>query len=65
MSDNEIRQILIERKRKERQMQRREDIKETVEGILAWGCWAALGYMMLIGAYMIGFEGGYYTQGGI
>ena len=54
MSDNEIRRILIERKREERQMQRREDIKETVEGILAWGCWAALGYMMFIGAYMIG-----------
>lgn len=54
MSDNEIRQILIERKREERQMQRREDIKETAEGILAWGCWAALGYMMFIGAYMIG-----------
>lgn len=54
MSDNEIRQILIERKRKERQIQRREDIKETVKGFLAWGCWAALGYMMFIGAYMIG-----------
>lgn len=54
MSDNEIRQILIERKREERQMQRREDIKEAVEGILAWTCWAALGYMMFFGAYMIG-----------
>ncbi|MBQ3281078.1 MAG: hypothetical protein IJH41_01600 [Eubacterium sp.] len=54
MSDNEIRQILIERKREERRMQRREDIKETAEGILAWACWAGLGYMMFLGAHMVG-----------
>lgn len=57
MSDNEIREILIERKREARRiekMQRREDVRETVEGIIAWGCWAALGYMMFLGAYMIG-----------
>nr|AHF24054.1 hypothetical protein [uncultured bacterium Contig643] len=57
MSDNEIREILIQRKREEKRiemMQRREDIKETVGGIIAWTCWAALGYMMFLGAYMIG-----------
>ena len=54
MSDNEIRQILIERKREDRRMQRRENIKETAEGILAWACWAGLGYMMFLGAYVIG-----------
>lgn len=53
LSDNEIRQILIERKREERRMQRREDIKETVEGILAWASLFGLGYMAFLGAYMI------------
>lgn len=54
MSDNEIRKILAERKREARKMQRREDIKETVGGIIAWACWLGLGYMMFLGAYMIG-----------
>lgn len=47
MSDNEIRQILIHQRKKER-------IKDAVEGIVAWTCWAALGFMMFCGAYMIG-----------
>ena len=54
MSDNEIRQILIERKRQERALQRKEDIKESVKDLAAWTCWAALGYMMFLGAYMVG-----------
>lgn len=54
MSDNEIRQILIQRRREERREMKREQIKDTIEGILAWTCWAALGYMMFLGAYMVG-----------
>ena len=54
LSDNEIRQILIEKKREERRMQReealqrRKDIKETVEGVIAWTCLFGLGYMMFV-----------------
>lgn len=36
MSDNEIRQILVEKKRKERQMQRREDLLEIIGSTFAW-----------------------------
>ena len=54
MSDNEIRRILVERKREARRMQRRENAKETAEGILAWVCWAGLGYMIVLGAHMVG-----------
>ena len=36
MSDNEIRQILVEKKRKERQMQRREDLLEIIGSAFAW-----------------------------
>ena len=57
MSDNEIREILVQRKREAKRiemMQRREDIKENVCSALAWVCWAGLGYMMFLGAYMIG-----------
>ena len=57
MTDEQIRQILAERKRQERAellQQRREDIKESIEGAVAWLCWAALGYMMFLGAYMVG-----------
>lgn len=54
MSDNEIRQILIQRKREERKEMKREQIKEAAEDIACWICWAALGYMMFFGAYMVG-----------
>jgi len=54
MSDEEIRQILIERKRQARKTERREEIKEFVGDALAWICWAGLGYMAFLGAYMIG-----------
>jgi len=51
MSDDEIREILRERKRRERELERirkREDIKETVEGIVGWTCLFGLGYMMFV-----------------
>lgn len=56
MSDEQIRQILIARKREERyhKMQRREEIKETIEDILGWVCWGVLAYMAFLGAYIIG-----------
>lgn len=54
MSDEQIRQILIEKKREERRIQKREDVKEIIEGVIAWTCWAALIYMAFLGAYMIG-----------
>lgn len=57
MSDNEIRQILIQRKREEREKRKemkREQVKEAAKDIACWVCWAALGYMMFFGAYMVG-----------
>lgn len=54
MSDEQIRQILIERKRQEREARNREAIKEAVEDALCWICWAGLTYMMFLGAYVIG-----------
>lgn len=61
MSDNEIRQILIEKKREERRMQReealqqrKEKIMEAAGGILAWASLFGLGYMAFLGAYMVG-----------
>lgn len=61
MSDNEIKEILIQRKREARRIEemkrreeRREDIWELAGDALAWICWAGLGYMMFLGAYMVG-----------
>lgn len=54
MSDNEIRQILIERKRQEAKKQKRKEIIEIAGDMIGWICWAALGYMAFLGAYMIG-----------
>lgn len=54
MTDEQIRQILIERKRQKRALQRKEDIKENIKDLAAWICWAGLGYMMFLGAYMVG-----------
>lgn len=51
MSDDEIREILRERKRIERELERirkGEDIKETIEGVLGWTCLFGLGYMMFV-----------------
>ena len=54
MSDSEIRQILIQRKKKAIEKMKREQIIETAVDIACWACWAALGYMMFFGAYMVG-----------
>lgn len=48
MSDNEIREILVEKKRQERRMQRRETAIETVEGIIAWGGLFFIGFMIAV-----------------
>ena len=51
LSDDEIREILRERKRREREqekVERRENIKETIEGVLGWTCLFGLGYMMFV-----------------
>lgn len=48
MSDNEIREILAERKRRERRMQRREAIIEMVGGITAWGGLFFIGFMLAV-----------------
>ena len=45
MSDNEIREILAERKRQKRRMQRRKAIIEVVGGITAWGGLFFIGFM--------------------
>jgi len=54
MTDNEIRQILTERKRRERKAQRRAEIKEIAEGIIGWTMLFAGGYF----AIMIGYAAG-------
>ena len=54
MSDNEIRQILIRKKRQEAKRQRRKDMMEIAGSCIAWICWAGLIYMAFLGAYMIG-----------
>ncbi len=48
MSNNEIRQILIEERRKERAIQKREEIRELAGDALCWISWAALGYMLFV-----------------
>ncbi|MBQ3281532.1 MAG: hypothetical protein IJH41_03890 [Eubacterium sp.] len=51
MSDEQIREILRERKREQRELEkamRREEIKEGVEGFLGWTCLFGLGYMMFV-----------------
>ena len=54
MSDNEIRQILIEKKRREAKRQKRKAMMEIAGDCIAWICWAGLIYMAFLGAYMIG-----------
>lgn len=54
MSDNEIRKLLIEERKQERRIQREIEIEETVRDAAAWLCWGALGFVMFLGAYMIG-----------
>lgn len=54
MSDNEIRQIIAQERREKRRKMKREQTKEAIKDIACWVCWAALGYMMFLGAYMVG-----------
>ena len=56
MSDNEIRQILIERKRQQRKAQRRADIKEIAEGIIGWTMLFAGGYFAILIGYAAGLN---------
>lgn len=51
MSDEQIREILRERKREQRELEkamRREEIKEGVEGFLGWASLFGLAYMMFV-----------------
>lgn len=54
MTDNDIREILMKRKKEERLMQRREAVKELAGDALCWICWAVIGFMMFCGAFIIG-----------
>ena len=54
MSDEQIRQILIERKRQQRKAENRAAIQEAIGDALCWVCWGAMTYMMFLGAYVIG-----------
>jgi len=56
MSDNEIRQILIERKRQQRKAQRRAEIKEIAEGIIGWTMLFAGGYFAILIGYAAGLN---------
>ena len=48
MSDEQIRRILIQRKKEERKLQRRADIIEAVEGFLGFGAIFFIGFMLSV-----------------
>ena len=48
MSDNEIRKILIEEKRREKQMQRRAELADYAAGFLGFGGIAVICFMLSI-----------------
>ncbi len=48
MSDNEIRQILAERKRQARKAERRAEIIEAVEGFIGWSSLFIIGFMLSV-----------------
>lgn len=48
MSDEQIRQILIERKRQERKEERRAEILDTVGCIFAWASIFWIGFMLSV-----------------
>ena len=48
MSDNEIRRILVEKKRKERQMQRSAQIIEAAQDVAAWGGLFVICFMLAV-----------------
>ena len=54
MSDSEIRQILIERKKQARKAEKKEEIKGYIGDALCWACWAGIIFMASLGTYMIG-----------
>lgn len=48
MSDNEIRKILVEEKRAKREMQRRDELFEAVEGLLVWSSLFVIGFALSV-----------------
>ena len=48
MSDNEIREILIKQRIKERKMERRADMISAIEGAIGFGGMAILGLMLAV-----------------
>ena len=48
MSDNEIRQILLERKRQRRKEERRAEILEMAEGFIGWASLFAICFMLSV-----------------
>lgn len=48
MSDEQIREILAERKRKERRRQNREAILEIVEGVVGWSSLFFICFMLSV-----------------
>lgn len=47
-SDNEIRKILAERKRAEREAARREEIKDCIEGFVGFACLLFICFMLSV-----------------
>lgn len=48
MSDNEIREILIERKRRQRKQERMNELKDAAEGFIGFACLIALCFMIAV-----------------
>lgn len=48
MTDNEIRQILIERKRQAREAERRAEIREMIEDIVGWASLFGICFMLSV-----------------
>lgn len=48
MSDEQIRQILIERKRAERKEERREEIRDCIEGLAGFGSLMIICFMLSV-----------------
>lgn len=48
MSDNEIRRVLIERKRQERKEERKAEILDVVEGFIGWASLFGICFMLSV-----------------
>ena len=48
MSDNEIREILIERKRRQRKQERLYELKDAVEGFIGFACLITICFMITV-----------------